>query len=504
MNAVVRGTVLVLAGRWADRVLGFVSTLVLARLLTPADFGLVAMAWMVVGILDVFVDIGVNVQMIQKRGAEPDLYHTGFTLRLLQSSVLAFGMVVAAPFAAEYLKEPRLEGLLIILAPCLPLGALTSMGVVIRQKEMSFGPEVILQLVKKVAAIMATVVAAILLESYWALVIGNYVSTVAGVVLSYLLHPYRPKLTLSHVRGMWRHSTALFIQSILGMAAVQIDRITMSRLHSASSLGAYQLAGEIAALPTTELLAPFNKIFLPAFAEAQNDPAQLSRMFVRAMSVSLCMALPASVGLMVLAPSIVQVLLGPKWSEAIPLMQALAWAGIAGGLMSTCKALNYAQARFYTVAGVSALQVASFVAILGGGVLVAGATSPTLIAASKAASVALCTIVGYGLAIQGLPSGTSRRLLVDTWRLALASAVMGGVVGALNANAPDSAIVALLGLVVVGVVVYGGVLYAAWMLCGRPDGPERFILDRLVLPLAHRAAGALGRAKVAASRQGDR
>lgn len=492
MSAVVRGTVLVLAGRWADRVLGLVSTLILARLLMPADFGLVAMAWMVVSILDVFVDIGVNVQMIQKKDAEPGLYHTGFTLRLMQSSALACGMVVAAPFAAEYLKEPRLEGLLIVLGPCLILGALTSMGIVIRQKELSFGPEVVLMLFKKVASIAATVAAAIVLESYWALVIGNYVSTVAGVALSYVLHPYRPKLTLSHARGMWRHSTALFVQSLLGMAAAQADRIAMGRFHSAAALGAYQLAGEIAALPTTELLAPFNKIFLPAFAEAQDDASQLGRMFVRALSVSLCLALPASVGLMVLAPSIVHVLLGPKWFDAIPLLHALAWAGIAGGLMSTCKMLNYAQARFYRVAGVSALQIGGFLAVLGAGIAVHGATTPAMIAAAQASSVALCTLVSYVLAVSGLPAGTTKRLLFDTWRLALATAVMSTVVAALNPESTSGGLLVLLGLVVLGAVLFTVVLCGAWLLCGRPDGPESFVLERLVLPVVRRMSEIAG------------
>src|SRR5690349_10908401 len=213
-ETVAKSAAFVLAARWLDRVVSVVSTIILARLLVPDDFGVVAMATIVVGLVDVFFDLGVNVALIQNRDPTPDHYDTAWTLRLMQSVFATLVVVAAVPLAVDYFKDARVAPVLRVLSLSLLIGGFEYIGILTFQKTMRFALDFRFVVLKRLAGFAVTVTAAWLLRSYWALVIGTLASSAFGVALSYVMHPMRPRARLTKMREIFAVSQWMIVRSI--------------------------------------------------------------------------------------------------------------------------------------------------------------------------------------------------------------------------------------------------------------------------------------------------
>ena len=202
--------------RWADRSIAFVSTLILARLLVPEDFGVIAMASLVIGLADVFFELGVNVALIQNKTPSPAHYDTAWTLRLIQTTLAAIIVVIASPWAATYFNDPRVTLVTQVLAVSLILSGLENIGVVTFQKEMQFGREFQFLFCKRIVGFIVTIVAAWFIRSYWAMVIGALAGRTFGVALSFAMHPMRPRLSLKKFGEIFSVSQWMLVRSIGG------------------------------------------------------------------------------------------------------------------------------------------------------------------------------------------------------------------------------------------------------------------------------------------------
>ena len=171
-KSVARSALITVAMRWTARLIGFVSTLILARLLAPEDFGVIAMASLVIGLADVFFELGVNVALIQNKAPSQEHYDTAWTLRIIQTTLAAIIVVIAAPLAATYFNDPRVTLVVQVMAVSLMLSGLENIGVVTFQKEMQFGREFQFLFCKRIVGFIVTIAAAWFIRSYWALVIG--------------------------------------------------------------------------------------------------------------------------------------------------------------------------------------------------------------------------------------------------------------------------------------------------------------------------------------------
>jgi O-antigen/teichoic acid export membrane protein len=258
------GALIVVGMRWIDRLIGFVSTVILARLLVPEDFGIIAMAAIIVGLADVLLDVGVNVTLIQNSNATQEDYDAAWTLRLIQSVLSALLVLAAAGPAAEYFGDPRLTSVIQALALSLLLAGCENIGVISFQKKMEFGIESRFILIKRLSGAVITVGAAWLLHSYWALVIGSLSGRVIGVGLSYAMHPMRPRLSFIRMKSMLSFSTWNLLRGIAGFLNDNLHRFFVGGRGTTAEMGHYSLGSDIAAMPSTELLAPLSRVLISA------------------------------------------------------------------------------------------------------------------------------------------------------------------------------------------------------------------------------------------------
>ena len=363
MKDIVQGALFTVAMRWTDRLIGLISTLVLARLLVPEDFGIIAMASLVIALADVLFDLGVHVTLIQNRAPLQEHFDTAWTLGVLQSAIAAIALFICAPFAARYFHEPRVESVIRVLAIALLASGIENIGVVNFQKDMRFGKDFLFMFTKRFSGFCVTLVFAWILRSYWALVIGTVFGRLVGVAASYAMHPMRPRWSLARVREIMGVSQWLLVRTTGLYFEGQLHRMVVGRRDTAAMLGTYAMADDISAMPSTELLMPINRVLFPAFVTVKDNPQELKRVFLLAQSVQSLIAIPASAGLALVAPELVVLMLGDKWLMAVPLVQLLSLACLGEAMLSSATYLMITLGQVKVLALFTWLQVGTFAVI---------------------------------------------------------------------------------------------------------------------------------------------
>lgn len=475
MQSVLKGTILTMAVRWMDRALGFVSMLILARLLVPSDFGLVSLAWVVVGLADVLFDFGGHIQLIQKKDPDREDFDTTWTLRLLMATTASALIWLCAPLAGEYYHDKRVVDILHVIAPSLMINAACNIGTVTWVKNMQFNLEFRFQFIRRITGFITTLSAVLILRDYWGLVIGSLTTQATGLILSYVLHSYRPKLCLTRARTLWRMSLWLLTRSVGMYANTQTDKILLGRVATAATVGSYTLADELATIPTTEILAPFARALVPAFAAQKDDHEKLGRTVLLATGIAGFIVLPTSVGLAHVSHLAVPILLGPKWNEAIPILEYLCYCSLALAFSSASTNMLLAVGKVRNLTLVVWSQTVLFIGLAvfafpGAGVL--GIAKSKLIA----------QIFGSGANIRSATDYVGPIRYRDfarwTWRPAVSVCAMKLV---LTAIPPlfENHFLELGLLVLTGAAVYASSVVALWHIAGKPDGVESYLLEKL-------------------------
>ena len=245
-----RGAMWMVAWRLADRTLGLASTVVLARLLVPADFGLVAMATSVIALLELLTAFSFDTALIQNQRTERRHYDTAWTLGVVFGLFNGLVLVGFAIPASRFYAEPRLEAVLYCLAFTSLIGGLANIGTVAFRKDLQLGKEFQFQMTRRVIMVIVTVVLAILFRSYWALVIGTLVSSALGTVISYAMHPYRPRFSLAGWNDLIHFSKWLLLVNFLNFVQNRSVNFIVGKVSGAPSLGLYSIAYEISTLPS--------------------------------------------------------------------------------------------------------------------------------------------------------------------------------------------------------------------------------------------------------------
>ena len=291
-GALLLGSVWMLGVRWALRLLGAINIAIIARLLTPEDFGVVAMATAVVGLSKVFFELGVDFALIQKVDARTEHFNAAWSIRLLQAIALAATLVLIGPFVESYYNDPRVVPILGVLALSVLVQGLTNIGVVSFRKDLNFHKEFHFLVWSKFLSVGATIIIAFALRSYWALVIGILLGNFIQCVLSYLLHPFRPKISFAAAGDIWSFSKWMVVLQISDYVTLKFDRILIGGLVTPARLGHYTIGTELAQMATTELVSPVSRALVPGLAKLQSHPQRLRAAYLKTLAATALVTLP--------------------------------------------------------------------------------------------------------------------------------------------------------------------------------------------------------------------
>jgi O-antigen/teichoic acid export membrane protein len=466
--------------RAVDRAIGVVSISILARLLLPEDFGLVALAVSVVAIVEAFGALSVEAALIRNYDSGRTQYDSAWTIRAAASCALALVLLAAAEPAAAFFRDPRVAAILYVLAATTAIAGFENIGTVEFQKELEFRRDFTYQFTTRIAATAVTILAAIVLRDYWALVIGMACRSVFRVAMSYAVHPYRPRFSTEHVRPLFKFSKWLLAQNVIGGVNTRLSNIILGRLTAVDLVAYFTVGSEIARLATSEIQAPIRRAIYPGFAKVAADLGHLRQTFLGSFAMMTLLALPIAVGIGLVADYAVHLLLGPRWLPAIPIVQIIALAGAIQSLRTGSHLVYLAIGRPQLALILGLLSFTITLPLLIVGIEMAG------IIGAAWATVAAGTVLifaDYALLARYLRV-TPSDFVAALWRPVIAAALMASCVLALRTALPlvEGWTEALLGLAVcapLGAAVYVGAVFLFWRWAHRPDGAEQAILATL-------------------------
>lgn len=474
--------------RWSVRGIGLASTVILARLLIPADFGIVAMAMLFVGAIEILSETGQRLALIRHPAPAREHYDTAWTVSILIGLCLSAVIFLTAPIAGWYFHEPRAVLVVECLAVRALLGGFENIGVVDFRKELQFSRQFGYAVYQKLISFAVTVALALLLRNYWALVGGIIVSRIAEVGLSFAMHPYRPRLSLAKTRELWSFSTWLLVKHVGEYLTEKLDEFFVGRATGTVGMGRYNVAEDLAGAPTSEIAGPIVASLFPVMAKVQGDRAKLVELYLNTLGWMAVVCASTSVGVAVTAHEIVAIVLGSRWLDVTPLIEWLALAAGVTALTGSCFVVLEIANRPQFSARLQWSRVALLLLILP---IVSLTMDPRIFAIARfAVSVAIAPFLFLAVSrVMDIPlTAIGARL----WRPLAAAALMAGCVHMTANLFLLPAAVQLAILVLVGGVSFCAFLLLLWLVTGRPQGTERDLLSWLAASFARISASEKG------------
>ena len=304
------------------------ATVVLARLLTPSDYGLVGMVAAVTGFVALFKDMGLSTATVQKLQISHEQVSGLFWLNVAASGVLASIVWLLAPLIAAFYDEPRVKLISVVIGFFFIFGGLTGQHQALLRRQMKFRTLAAIQISSVAASVITAIVAAMLGAGYWSLVVMQGAAGLTGAIAVWMASGWRPGLPrrAAGIRQMVGFGMNLTGFGVVNYFARNADNILIGRIWGASALGLYSKAYAMLMLPIGQINAPLGAVALPALSRLQGDSETFRRWFCRAANLVAFATTPLVLGLAVVADEIVPVVLGSQWAGAAPIFRVLAIA----------------------------------------------------------------------------------------------------------------------------------------------------------------------------------
>jgi len=319
-----------------NKLIGLISTLILARVLLPEDFGIVAIATIVIGFFQILSDTGSVQYLLKKDVINKSDINTSFTINLLIRAGVCCCMCGLSFFFADWYDDQRLILLIVIMAAVFFVKTFESPGIIYLKRAQNYSKIVKVNVVAKLLSVTVAVSVALVYESYWALVAGQATNALISTVGSYVVIPFSPKLQLTNARKQWVFSGWMIPQSILGYFRTQLDTILVSSTFGKSELGSYHTMKYLAFMPSAYLIVPIAQTFLVELRKAKINHNYFCKQYNASLILVLLLALPICSFLFRFHESAVGMLLGENWIKYSELVAALSLLIPASAIFHHC------------------------------------------------------------------------------------------------------------------------------------------------------------------------
>jgi lipopolysaccharide exporter len=313
------------------KIIYMVRLLVLAIMLTPGDFGLIAIALAATGFLLNLTNFGLIPAVVQAEDMDDARYDAVWTFDMTRSVIISALTVLFAPWIAEIFAEPRAVPIIQVLALRPMIESLMSIKIAALNRNLTFRP---LAFLKIIEAIFNAIISISLAKFFgvWAMVFGMIGGAASMVIASYILAPYRPRILYDwkSVKPLLKFGGWLLITGVVAMAGNFGLRIIISRQLGAEGLGLYFLAAQLAFVPSEIASEVVGTVAFPLFARLQSSLQQAARAFQAILTGLMALLYPICALIIVLSPVLVQDILGAKWNGTVPLIQILALVTMIG------------------------------------------------------------------------------------------------------------------------------------------------------------------------------
>lgn len=349
-------------------VIQLASTMILARILTPQDYGMMAMVVSITGLASILSNLGLSTATIQRAEITHEQVSTLFWINTAIGALVTVVIASLSPVVAWFYQTPELVWMMLALSSNFLINGMTVQHSALLNRQMKFYALAKIQVLSTLIGIGSAIVAAKYGMSYWALVINSVVTSVTSAIGMWLSSGWMPGMPRksAEVRAMVKFGADIVGFNIINYFSRNLDNILIGRYHGGAELGFYSKAYQLLMMPITNLRDPMNRIAMPALSRLQNDPEKYKDYYKKYISILSFVTMPLVVFLFVFSDSIINIFLGEKWLPSSELFKILAIVSFIQPASSTrgLVLLTTGQSRKYLILGlISSVIVCSSFAI---------------------------------------------------------------------------------------------------------------------------------------------
>jgi len=470
----------------ARKAFSLIRLIIIGRILAPSDFGLMGIALLTMSAIETFSQTGYREALIQRKNEVKGYLDTAWTVLIIRGLLIFIIIYFAAPYIALFFHTPEVKPIIQVLGLITFLQSFSNIGIIFFHKELEFNKVFIYHFLGTFTNFFVAVIAAIILRSVWALVLGLLAEKIVSLFVSYFIHPYRPRLSgnIKKAKELFGFGKWILGSSALVFIGEHIDDIFVGKVLSATALGFYQMGYRISNMLETEITQVISSVTFPGYAKIQDKKTSLQKAYFKIIKLTAAISIPIAAGIVLLAPEFTGIFLGQKWMPMVPAMQLLAVAGLIKSIVATgsplFKGSGYPNYEFYMqlVRGLVIIVVIyPLIAMMG----ISGAALGVII------SIIGMIVVWYPLS-QRITGISGRQYLETFWPPLLGSLLMAGSIYIMKLYwnpLGQSLITAISGfaiIVLMSILVYLGVLFILQKYYPPYDllGEVRFLYQSLV------------------------
>jgi O-antigen/teichoic acid export membrane protein len=309
----------------SSKAIVFVTTVILARVLSPEDFGLMALGLIAINYLDILNDFGVSAALIYHQQDPERTANTAFGINMLTGLLLMVVGILIAPLIADFFHEPRVVDVVRVLSISFLISSVGAMHEARLKKDLNFRRQIIPQTGKMLAKGIVSIGLALSGLGVWSLVWGQVAGSIVASTLYWIVYRWRPRLEFDRniARSLIGYGSQMTVAGILGEVHKNIDYVLVGRRMSSEQLGFYSLAFRLPELVIINLVVVVGQSVFPTYAKVQNDLETLRKGFLATLHYMSMLTIPFGIGMFIVAPEFVTVFYTDRWAPAIPVMQVL-------------------------------------------------------------------------------------------------------------------------------------------------------------------------------------
>ncbi len=352
--------------RFLTRIISFARLGILGRLLTPIQFGFFGIATLLLSLLEVFTETGINVFLVQEKSDINEHISSAWIVSILRGCLLSILILLLSPFIASFFNSPGARSIIALIAVVPFIRGFINPAIVIYQKELFFDKEFKLRSFLFAIEASVSVIFGFITRSAVCFVYGLIASVVFEVILSYVLFSSRPSLNFEHkkVKKIISRGSWVTVSGIFSYFADNTDNITVGKILGASTLGIYQVAYKFSTLPISEITNVVNMVIFPVYSKFSHDHIRLKKNFIKVTIVSSFTALILSSIIFVLAKPIILIVMGNNWVSAVPAIKILSVYGFLRTLFGNFAPLFLALKKQNYVAKTTFIRILGLVVVI--------------------------------------------------------------------------------------------------------------------------------------------
>ncbi len=316
--------------RGLTRIVTILRLSVLGRLLTPAEFGFFGIASLLLSLLEILTETGINVFLVQEKKDLKEYINSAWIVSLLRGIILTIVIILTAPIITSFFNSPEALNIILLISIVPFIRGFINPEIITYQKDLSFDKEFRLRFVLFLVDVGVSITVGFITRSAESFVWGLIASALIEVILSYVLFPLRPKLKgeLEQIKLILRRGFWVTVTGIFSYFADNGDNITVGKLLGSGSLGIYQIAYKFSTLPISEITNVVNQVIFPVYTKFHNDRERLIKAFIKVTFASSLVGIVLGSGIFLLAQPIILIFMGVQWVAAVPVIQVLSIYGI--------------------------------------------------------------------------------------------------------------------------------------------------------------------------------